>query len=305
MIHSHDLIKKRILVIGANGMLGQRIINFYKQQNNVELLAASFEPEHFDAEIQYVSIDISRRELVKDIVYNFYPDVIINAAAYTNVDMCEKERATAWKINVKGVEYLSETARVVDAMLVHISTDYVFDGKNGPYSEEEKPNPIGYYGRTKLASENAIRIMGPLYAVIRTNVLYGFVANGRPDFVRWVIDSLRADKEIRIVTDQINNPTFLDDLVQGICRVIESKKQGIFNIGGPEFLSRFDFTLRIAEFFDLNKNLIKPVLTAELNQPAPRPLNSGLLTFKAETVLGYKPHSINDTLIRMKKELGL
>ncbi|MDP4173949.1 MAG: dTDP-4-dehydrorhamnose reductase [Bacteroidota bacterium] len=305
MIHSHDLIKKRILVVGANGMLGQRIINFYKYHSNVELLAASLEEEPYDKDIPYIIMDISKRDSVKDVVYDFFPDIIINAAAYTNVDKCEKEREIAWKINVKGPEHLAETARIIDAHLIHISTDYVFDGRTGPYSEDEKPRPVGYYGRTKLASENALRLIGPVNTIIRTNVLYGPVKNGRPDFVRWVIDSLRNNQQINIVTDQINNPTFLDDLVQGIYRIIEQKKQGIFNIGGLEFLSRFDFTLKIADFFGLDKSLIKPIKTCELNQLAPRPLNSGLITLKAETQLGYKPHTIKDTFIQMKKELKL
>lgn len=305
MIHSHDLIKKRILVVGANGMLGQRIINFYKYHKNVELLASSVESEHFDNDVPYVNIDITKRDNVKDLVYDFFPDIIINAAAYTNVDQCERDRESAWKINVKGPEYLAETARIIDAHMIHISTDYVFDGRNGPYSEDEKPRPLGYYVRTKLASENAVRLIGPVNTIIRTNVLYGPVKNGRPDYVRWVIDSLRGNKEIRIVTDQINNPTFIDDLVQGIYRIIEQKKQGIYNIGGLEFLSRFDFTIKIADFFKLDKELVKPIKTCDLNQLAPRPLNSGLITLKAETQLGYKPHTIKDTFVQMKKELGL
>ncbi|MGE5682352.1 MAG: dTDP-4-dehydrorhamnose reductase [Bacillota bacterium] len=305
MIHSHDLIKKRILVVGANGMLGQRILRFYKNHRNVELLASSLEESPFDQDISYVTMDITRRDSVKDIVYDFFPDVIINAAAYTNVDQCEKDREAAWKINVKGPEHLAETARIIDAHLIHVSTDYVFDGRNGPYSEDEKPRPLGYYGRTKLASENAVRLIGPVNTIVRTNVLYGPVKNGRADFVRWVIDSLRANRQISIVTDQLNNPTYIDDLVQGIYRIIEQKKQGIYNIGGLEFLSRFDFTIKIADFFKLNKELIKPIRTCDLNQQAPRPLNSGLITLKAEIQLGYKPHTIKDTFFQMKKELGL
>lgn len=305
MIHSHDLIKKRILVVGANGMLGQRIIRFYKYHGNVELLAASVEPAGADSEVPYAAMDLTRRDSVKDVVYDFFPDIIINAAAYTNVDQCERDRESAWKVNVKGPEYLAETARIIDAHLVHVSTDYVFDGRNGPYAEDDKPKPLGYYGRTKLASENAVRLIGPVHTIVRTNVLYGPVRNGRPDFVRWVIDNLRAEKEIRIVVDQVNNPTFLDDLVQGIYKIIEQKKQGIYNIGGLEFLSRFDFTLKIADFFKLRKDLIIPIETSELNQLAPRPLNSGLITLKAETQIGYKPHTIKDTFLIMKKELGL
>jgi dTDP-4-dehydrorhamnose reductase len=299
MMFSHDIIKNRILVVGANGMLGQSTCSFFARQNNVQLLASSIEEKPQVDGIEYISCDFTIREQIKNVIFDFYPDFIINAAAFTNVDLSETEREMAWKVNVKGVEHLADTCRIIDAHLIHISTDYIFDGKNGPYSENSKPNPLGYYARTKLASENAIKISGAVNAVLRTNVLYG--SNCKVDFVRWVINSLRNSKEIRIVTDQINNPTFVDDLVQAISKVIEYKKQGIYNIGGKEFLSRFDFSLAIADIFELDKKLIVPIKTSDLMQAATRPLNSGLITLKAETELGYKPHSIKESLAIIKK----
>ncbi len=299
-----DIIKKRILVFGANGMLGQRVIEFYKKQKNIELLGSSMEDEPVYKGADYIKCDIAKREALKKTVYDFYPDFIVNAAAFTNVDKSESERETAWKVNVKAVEYLAETSRVMDVHVIHISSDYIFDGTSGPYSENATPNPLGYYGRTKLASENELKIGGAIYSILRTNVLYGIAAS-RPDFVRWVINSVRGGKKIRIVTDQINNPTFIDDLVQGISKIVEYRKQGIYNIGGSEFLSRYEFTMRIADFFKLDKSLISPIVTKELNQPAKRPLKSGLLTIKAETEIGYKPHSIAESLALMKKELSL
>lgn len=302
---SGDIVKNRILVIGSNGMLGQRTVEFYLKLKHYELLCCSVENESVIAEVEYLSLDITDKEAVKKIVFDFCPDSIINTAAFTNVDLSETERELAWKINVKGVEYLSDAARTIDAHLVHISTDYIFDGKNGPYSEAAKSNPSGYYGRTKLASENALKISGINFSVLRTNVLYGTAKNSRPDFVKWVVNKLRNKEQIRIVTDQINNPTFIDDLVQAISKVIEFGKFGIYNIGGPEFLSRYDFTLRIADFFNLDKSLIIPIKTEELNQAARRPLKSGLLTIKAQSEFGFKPHTIEETLLLMKKELGL
>jgi dTDP-4-dehydrorhamnose reductase len=302
---SVDLIKRRIIVVGANGMLGQKLIEFYTRLNDVELLATSVEENSVFNSINYVRSDISNRNEIKKVIKDFCPDFIINAAAYTNVDKSETERELAWKINVKGVEYLAETARVLDSHLIHISTDYVFDGKNGPYTENISPNPLGYYARTKLASENVLKISGAKYTILRTNVLYGTAKYSRPDFVKWVVDSLRSKNEIRIVDDQINNPTFIDDLVQGINKIVELRKEGIYNIGGNEFLNRYDFTMIIADFFKLDKNLVKKIKTDELNQPARRPLKSGLITIKAQSELGYKPHTILQTLELMKSELGL
>jgi dTDP-4-dehydrorhamnose reductase len=300
----NELVKKRILITGANGMLGQRTIHFYKQLDNLEILGTSVEEKPVFSGIDYLSCDLMRRDQIKKVVSDFCPDFIINTAAFTNVDLSETEREIAWKINVKGVEYLSEAARAIDTHIIHISSDYIFDGTNGPYSEKDKPNPIGYYGRTKLASENALKISGAIYTILRTNVLYG-IADSRPDFVRWVVKSVRDGNKINIVTDQVNNPTFIDDLVQAISKVSEFKKQGIYNIGGREFLTRFEFCKIIADVFGLDKSLIKPILTEQLNQKAKRPLKSGLLTLKSETELGYKPHTIREALVLMKRELNL
>jgi dTDP-4-dehydrorhamnose reductase len=301
----NGLVKNRVLVTGANGMLGQRTVEFYSSREDVELLATSVEDKSAIDSSDYVSCDIKSREHIKKLIYDYCPDFIVHTAAFTNVDLSEKMREEAWRINVKGVEYIAEAARTIDAQLIHISTDYIFDGKNGPYYENDIPNPIGYYGRTKLASENALRISGTLFTILRTNVLYGIARNSRPDFVRWVITSLSKKEKIRIVKDQINNPTFIDDLVQAISKIIEFRKTGIYNIGGKEFLSRFEFTNRIAEFFHLEKDLITPITTEELNQPARRPLNSGLWILKAETEIGYKPHTISESFFAIKKELGL
>ncbi|HEY7750900.1 MAG TPA: dTDP-4-dehydrorhamnose reductase [Ignavibacteriaceae bacterium] len=300
-----DSVKIRIFITGSNGMLGQRAVHFYSQKENLEVLACSLEEKSITNNIDYLSCDITNREKLKSIVYDFCPDFILNLAAYTNVDVSEVEREKAWTINVKAVEYLTEAARVIDAHLVHISTDYIFDGRNGPYSEDEIPNPVGYYGRTKLASENVLRMSGIIYTIIRTNVLYGVAVNHNSDFVNWLVKSLRKNEPVRIVTDQINNPTFTDDLIQAINKIVEFRRTGIYNIGGKEFLSRYEFTELISDFFDLDKALITPVRTEDLNQRARRPLKSGLITLKAESELGYKPHTIPEALSIIKKEMNL
>ena len=273
----NDLIKTRILVIGSNGMLGQRLSEFFMDSDKFELMCTSFEDSSFIEGLNYKQLDITQKNKVREVILDFFPDYIINAAAFTNVDKSETEKENAWKINVNGVENISLYSWTVDAHLIHISSDYIFDGQNGPYTETAKPCPLGYYGRTKLASENSVKVSGVRYTIIRTNVLYGPAKYGRPDFVKWVVDSLRSGKKINIVTDQINNPTYIDDLAGAINKIIEFKKEGIFNIAGKV-----------------------PIITEELKQAAPRPLKSGLVTLKAETELNYKPRSIEETLILMK-----
>ena len=296
------MIKKRILIVGSNGMLGQRLVKYFSQKKDVELLLSSVEPESYFENFEYKQLDIKDKKNVKKVILGFYPDVIINAAAYTNVDKCETEKELAWAINVTGVENLAKYSVGSHAHLIHISTDYVFDGKNGPYTEKDLPNPISYYGRSKLAGENVIRRFDIPFTILRTNVLFGPAQFGRPDFVKWVVQSLNTKQKIKIVTDQINNPTYLDDLVFGIVQVSEQKKTGLYNIAGAELLSRFEFTKKISDFFNLDFSLVEPIVTSDLNQPAPRPLNSGLINLKAETELNYKPHSLNECFALMQKE---
>lgn len=298
-------MKNKILIFGATGMLGQRCYEYFAKKLGYTVLCSSVESDFYDPSASYVRCDITKRDEVKKVISEFFPDYIINAAAFTNVDKSESEREVAWNINVKAIEYMAEGARNCDAHIIHISSDYIFDGIKGQYFEGDKPNPVGYYGRTKLAGENALKISNALYTILRTNVLYGVITKGRLDFVRWVVESIRKGERIRIVTDQINNPTFLDDLVRAIAQVIEFRKFGVYNIGGREFLSRYDFTMRIVDFFNLDGSLVDKITTPDLNQPAKRPLNSGLVTLKAETEFGYSPTQMEETFRIMQEELGI
>ena len=292
------------MIIGSNGMLGQNLTSYFMFKRDVELFCTSFEKESFFSDVNYSQIDISSSREVKKIMSDFIPDVVINAAAYTNVDGCESERELAWKINVTGVENLVKYVKRYDSHLIHISSDYIFRGTDGPYEENDLPNPISYYGKTKLAGENVIVSSNITYTIIRTNVLYGPTKFGRPDFVKWVVHSLRKNENIRIVNDQFNNPTYIEDLITAIAKVVEKRKKGIYNIGGAEVLSRLGFTNKIADYFKLDKSLISEIITAQLNQPAPRPLKSGLINLLAEAELDYKPLKIDDTLFLMKRYLN-
>jgi dTDP-4-dehydrorhamnose reductase len=212
-------------------------------------------------------------------------------------------RLEAWKANVTAVENLAEAARKVGAKLVHISTDYIFDGKNGPYDEEAKPNPVGYYGKTKLASENAVLVAEIPHTILRTIVLYGSGIGVKQNFALWVIGSLKSRKQITVVDDQLGNPTFVSDLAMAIIKSFELNRQGIFHIGGGEQLSRFDFAVKAAEIFGLDASLIKRIKTGDLNQPSPRPMLSGFITLKAETQLGMHFLNVTEGLTLLKREM--
>ena len=298
---------KRILISGGNGLLGQRLALMLGDRTDYEVLHTShhrsfvFDDRLFD----YTQLDLTRKGDVKSLISSFQPDVIMNAAAMTNVDWCEEHREDAWNANVVGVEHLVEAARKVGAKLIHVSTDYVFDGKTGGYTEEDKPNPINYYGKTKLAGENAIRIADIDYAILRTIVLYGHGINVKKNFALWVIDSLRAGKSIRCVTDQIGNPTHVSDLALAIMKIAELGKSGMFHICGRDQLSRHDFAVKIAEVFELERGLIQPILTNQLVQRAARPLRTSFVTLKAETELGFKPMSVLQGIDQLRNELQM
>jgi dTDP-4-dehydrorhamnose reductase len=196
-----------------------------------------------------------------------------------------------------------EAARKVGARLVHISTDYVFDGNHGPYSEDDKPNPINYYGKSKLASENAIRISGIPHTILRTIVLYGAGIGIKESFPLWVVRNLKAGNHICCVEDQMSNPTHVTDLAFAAVKGFELNRDGIYHICGKDRASRYDFALRIADVFGLDARLIKRVKTADLKQEAPRPLLSGFVTLKAQTELGLNPMDIVQGLTILKREM--
>lgn len=295
-----------VMIIGANGLLGQKVVEFFSRgtTNRLILAGRSRAPSVSIQDVVYTEIDICKRQEVRDAVATHKPDVIINTAAMTGVDACETDREVAWRINVTGVENIIEAARKNSTRVVHISTDYVFDGKEGPYSEEDRPEPINYYGRSKLASENQLRSSDIPFVIIRTMVLYGIAADVKPNFALWLIRNLEERNEVKVVSDQTGNPTLVDDLAHAIISAVELKKTGLYHVAGRDILSRYDFALKLADVFGFDRGLVQPVTTAELSQPAARPLRSGLVTLKAEVQLGYRPSTVMEGLSILKGQLS-
>lgn len=296
---------KKVFITGANGLLGQAVVSLFTRETNYELITSSVEDKPFlEYGHRYEKLDITDKEEVKRIIERYSPEVIVNCAAFTDVDKCETEREFSWRLNVDGVKNLIIAAKKCEAKIVHFSTDYVFDGKSGPYTEEDTPNPISFYGRSKLASENALTSSGVEHAIIRTMVLYGIGNNVKKNFALWLVETLKKNQPVTIVTDQIGNATIADDLAYGTYKIIEKNRTGLYHIAGKDILSRYDFTLKLCEVFGFNKKLVSPILTSDLNQPAPRPLNSGLIVLKAESDLGIKLMDSMESLRLLKIQLG-
>ena len=296
---------KRVLVCGSNGLLGQRLAFILDGESGYEVLHTSHHRSFVQKQdiVDYTQLDISNRSDVKSLISSYRPDIILNAAAMTNVDLCEHEREQAWKINVTGVEHLVEVCRRIDAKLVHVSTDYVFDGKTGNYKEDDRVNPINYYGKTKLAGENVIVSSGIEYAILRTIVVYGIGKNVKNNFALWVINSLNDKKQIRCVDDQISNPTYVHDLATAMKSSIEHNANEIFHISGAETISRYDFAIRAAEIFGYDQSLIQRIKTSELTQLATRPLNTSFIFDKAKQHLHYNPMNATQGLMMLQQEL--
>jgi len=232
------------------------------------------------------------------------PDVIINCAAMTDVDRCETERALAWESNARLVEHIVNQCKRNGNRYIHVSTDYVFDGRKGPYTETDTPNPINYYGKTKLAAENICAQSRIDHTVIRTMWLYGEEAGRKRSFVRWIAETVGAGESINVVTDEIGTPSLIDDVAYGIIKAIERQKNGVINIAGPEVMSRWDFARIVAEVYQLDQKLILPIDSSQLSRLAKRPLHSGLIPLQAQTTLGLSLTPLREGLkmIRIREE---
>jgi len=284
---------KKILVTGAAGLLGQALVN--QLQTNSSVLALDIAPDPFEKSdnIKYLQADLIHFEDIKSDIERYNPDISFNAAGMTDVDLCETERDIAYILNVGLLEHLLQ---ISTGMIVQYSTDYVFDGKNGPYAETDPVNPIGYYGETKLISEQVLQDSGRKFLIVRTNVLFGTGLNVRPNFISWLITNLLQEKELRIADDMYSNPTHGTNLAEASIEAAFSDLSGIFHIAGSSYISRYETAVKTAKLLNLNDSLITPVKFAELNLAADRPLRGGLKIEKASSALKTRLLSFEDAL---------
>lgn len=221
----------------------------------------------------------------------------------TNVDVCENDKENCYDLNVNAVQYLADICSEIDAHLIHISTDFIFDGVKGNYTEEDTPNPLSYYGETKLLSEQLLVNSTISYSILRTILVYGLVNDmSRSNIVLWVKESLEKGKEITIVDDQYRMPTFVEELARACKICIDKKAMGVFNISSTQLLSIYEIAQQIADTFLLDKKLIKPISTSTLNQTAQRPSKTGFDLSKTNRELEFYPKSFKEDLQRFKQK---
>ncbi|MEI9921016.1 MAG: SDR family oxidoreductase [Bacteroidota bacterium] len=279
------------MVTGSNGLLGRKLVDLLGNKSGVELLATNRS-----------TADVTNTGQLRSAVQNFKPDVIINAAAMTQVDQCEVNRDECWKQNVSSVKNLVDVCSGESIHLIHVSTDFVFNGKEGPLDELAVPEPVNFYGESKLEGERIILNSKCTAAIIRTVLVYGVTTDmSRSNIVLWVKKSLEEKKPIKVVNDQFRTPTLAEDLAMGCWLATQKKATGIFHVSGYEMLTPYDIAMTTADFFGLDKTFISPV--SDFVQPAKRPLKTGFIIDKAKKELGYNPHSFEQGLDIVKRQL--
>ena len=285
---------KRLLVTGASGLLGSKIVELAKGKYDVIPLHDA-KPLHQNS----LKLDITNRKQVFNLLRKLKPDLVVHTAAETNVDKCETQKELAWKTNVEGTRNVAAACSEIDAKIVYISTDYVFDGEKGLYTEEDTPNSINHYGVTKLEGENQIKKLCKNHIILRTSVLYGWHP-WKQNFATWVINSLKQGNEISIVEDHFNTPTLADNLAEIIIEALQKDLQGLYHASGSQKISRYEFAKEIAKTFNLDYSLIKPIKMSQLTTwIAKRPKDSSLNINKIKGRLKTKLLNIYEGFIKM------
>ena len=297
----------RVLVTGSNGLLGTKLLAAMLAGERWRPVGASRGACANEAlgRFPFYRLDVTDAAQTREVVLRAEADVVIHTAAMTDVDGCERDPAAADAVNARGTEHVARACAEADAKLVHLSTEYVFDGRAGPYSEADRPNPLSVYGRTKLDSEQRVAACCPRWAVARTTVLFGYAPNVRPNFVLWLIERLARGEPTRVVADQIGSPTLADNLAEMTLALAGEAAQGVYHTVGESRLDRFAFAQLAATVFGLDWTLVEPIATASLGQPAPRPLAAGLRTERFRRAFPDVPVLTADAALRcLRFQLG-
>ncbi|MCR9249240.1 MAG: NAD(P)-dependent oxidoreductase [bacterium] len=297
----------KVLITGSNGLLGQKLIDLMAPMQDVTLIATSNGNNRYPVgknEFDYYPMDITSPVEIKSVFSRTNPDFVINTAAMTNVDQCESEKENCWKLNVEAVSHLVEACRESNSFFLHLSTDFIFDGENGPYSEEDIAKPVSYYGESKLAAENLITESDISWAIARTVLVYGIAHDmSRSNIILWVKNSLENKKEIKVVNDQWRTPTLAEDLAMGCYLILKKRATGIYNISGKDFLNPYEMAVKTANFFKLDMSTMTEVDGSIFSQPAKRPPKTGFILDKANRELGYNPRSFDEGIAILAKQL--
>ncbi len=294
---------EKLLLIGASGFLGNKIYQLAEDRHEVYGTYNSHKPKLKNM----LRLDVTEKSYVSELMRDIRPDLVIDTHALSNVDYCELHPEDAWKINVEGTKNVAESCKINGCKYIFVSTDYVYDGyKTTNYSEKDKPHPLNYYGKTKLIAEKVIEALDMDYIIARTAVLFGTSDSfDKLPFPSWVIQQLKLKNKIKVVMDQYNNPTLVDNLGEFLLSLYKKDRSGVFNISGKDNISRFEFSKMLAKEFNLDEKLIEPITTAELNQPAKRPQKVALNVSKAEKATMMQTLGLKEAIRIFKNQLKM
>ncbi len=297
---------KTILVTGSNGLLGQKLTEKILKEGRVKLIATSKGANRYPVKegYEYAEMDILNPVQVEEVISRYKPDAIIHTAAMTNVDTCEANKALCWQLNVGAVETLLSLCVKHQIFFVHLSTDFVFDGADGPYRENDVPNPLSYYGESKLMAETLIRNSAVRWSILRTILVYGITYDmSRSNIVLWAKNALEKELPLQVVNDQWRMPTLAEDLAEACLLAVENQTQGIYHVSGKDYMSIAEIVRKVADYWLLNAVLVQEISSASLNQTARRPGRTGFILDKTIRDLGYKPHGFEEGLALVDEQL--
>ncbi len=299
-------MSQKMLIVGGSGLVGSTLAQYAMPNYDLHVTINKNKITLTKAHISKIDL-LEDRLAIINLIKTSNPDIVINTVAHSSVDLCETNPELANLLHVDITKDIATICHDIGSKLIHFSTDAVFDGKlNRKYTEEDVPNPINHYGKTRLAAESIVKEASNLNVILRTSVIYGWHERSR--FTNWIIQTLRDNKMVDPFVDQYNTPTLVDDLAKSILRIIEMSISGLYHAVGKTCLSRYEFALRLAEQFGFDKNLIKPVISYEKKQAAPRPPKTCLDANKLEKIIGYNfcdiDKGISFILEKSKSELN-
>lgn len=289
----------KILITGANGFLGYYLVLRLLATKYTVIATGKGEcrlPFTGESNFIYAQMDFTDPFMVHDVFEKFQPEAVVHAGAMTKADECEQQQWQAYVVNVEGTVTTLMNAAEQKSFFVFVSTDFVFDGEQGMYKEDDPTAPVNYYGKTKLEAEEAVREYEHDWAIVRTVMVYGKPILSRSNILTVVKEKLEKDETYNVFDDQLRTPTYVEDLAEGITRIIERKAKGVYHLCGKDILTPYDMACKTAGFLGLNKALIHRVSTADFLQPAKRPAKTGLVIDKARNELGFEPISFDEGL---------
>lgn len=288
----------KVLITGANGFLGQHLTLFLSKTAHSVIASSRGACRIPHGNYQYRPVELTDEIAVKNLLYDVKPQVIVHTAALSKPDECEDDRNTCIEVNVSTTMYLVNHCRQLNTHFIYVSTDFIF-GENGPHAEEDHPDPLNFYGETKLHAENIVKKSGLSYAVVRPVFIYGKVWNGlRPSFLHWVKSNLENGNKIKVVNDQVRTPTFVNDICKGILSIIELEKTGDFHLAGKDLISPYQMAVTVAKKLDLDTTLIESVTADTFVEKVKRAKRSGLKINKTIAELCYDPVSFEEGVER-------